>query len=164
MATRTKKKESPSQATNLLKLIAQDSFKNALQDLQANIVKQISNQMQELKTDLKAGIDSNNLKIDAFTQVVKEVEHTVTKMEKELETLKEEKNKDQERLLMIEMDRASYFLIIQNMEEHEGEDLEQLIIEELATQIGLTKEDRIYRVGNTYTRKNKLPKEVHINQ
>ncbi|KAJ7335568.1 hypothetical protein JRQ81_013509, partial [Phrynocephalus forsythii] len=148
METR-KKEDSPNQTVNLMRLIAQDPFKNALQDLQANIVKQILDQMQEVKTELKAGIDSNNAKIDTFTQAIKEVEHKVAKIEKELGIIKEEKSKDQDRLTLIEMDRASYFLRIQNLEEQE--DLEQLITEEWAAQTGLTKEelqqsiDRIYR-------------------
>ena len=69
----------------------QDPLKNSMQDMQANIIKQLSEQMQELRTDFRAGIESNNQKIDSFTQAVREVEQRMTKVEQEIENVNQEK-------------------------------------------------------------------------
>ena len=46
--------------------------------MQAKITKQLSEQMQELKIDLKARINSNNQKRDSFKQAFMEVEERIT--------------------------------------------------------------------------------------
>ena len=167
----TSAKESPTQSSNLQKLLAQDSVRNALQDIQTSIVKQLSEQMQEFRNETKASAESTNKKIDMLCETLQKTQHKFTKMEQDIQELKAEKDEMQARLATLEMEKASYFLRIQNVAQLEGEteeDLLTLIAEELSEQTGIEQQEftqaveRIFRVSNAYTRRNNLPKEVHI--
>ena len=85
--------------------------------------------------------------------------------------MKAERDEMQAHLATLEMEKASYFLRIQNVVQLEGEtedDLLTLISEELTDQTGIDRQEfsqvveRIFRVANAYSRRNNLPKEVHI--
>ena len=143
-STSSKKEDSPSQSTNLHKLLNQESFKTALQVIQTNIVKQLSEQMQEFRKETKASWESTNKKIDAFCETVQRTEHRLTKMEKEIQEMKAERDEMQARLATLEMEKASYLLRIQNVVQQQGEteeDLLTLISKELSEQTGIDRQE-----------------------
>ena len=174
MASR-KKEDSPGYATSgATKLMTPDPFRSAMQDLQSNIIKQVSEQIKDLKVVVE-GIDQKVKNVDeklvSFNQAVEKVECRLDKAEQDIVDIKTEKEEMQSRLLALEMEKASYFLRIQNVEETPGETPQQLITlisEELAEQIEMTTEEiqnsieHISRQANRYTRENKLPNEIHI--
>ena len=81
-SNRSKKEDSPGYGVSgTAKLMNQDPFKNAIQEMQGNIIKQLSDQMQDVQTDFKAGTERTNLKIDSFTEIVEKVDCRLTKVE-----------------------------------------------------------------------------------
>ena len=68
--------------------MSQDPFKNAMQEMQTNIVEQLLDQKQELraevKAEVKAGTESTNQKLDTFIQTVEKVERGLTKAERDI--------------------------------------------------------------------------------
>uniref|UniRef100_A0A2D4PV37 L1 transposable element RRM domain-containing protein n=1 Tax=Micrurus surinamensis TaxID=129470 RepID=A0A2D4PV37_MICSU len=103
---------------------------------------------------------------------IKTIEEQAKETEKKIELMDQkimDKNKEtEEAFTHLEMDRASYYLRFQNVEEDKEEKLVLVmagIIEEL-----LQKEKNeiidelndVYRVFTSYARRHRLPQEVHI--
>uniref|UniRef100_A0A2D4KH05 L1 transposable element RRM domain-containing protein n=1 Tax=Micrurus paraensis TaxID=1970185 RepID=A0A2D4KH05_9SAUR len=129
----------------------------------------------EMKTEIK-NLDE---KIDMIQQAtikneekIKIIEQQSEKNEKKLELIenkiKTENKETEEALINLEMDRSSYYLRFQNVEESRGEDLTEIMAEILANFLERDKEemireiDDIYRVYTSYARRHRLPKEIHI--
>uniref|UniRef100_A0A2D4ILK3 L1 transposable element RRM domain-containing protein n=1 Tax=Micrurus lemniscatus lemniscatus TaxID=129467 RepID=A0A2D4ILK3_MICLE len=72
------------------------------------------------------------------------------------------------KIILLEMDRADYYLRFQNIEEEKEENLAEIIADLLAGALEVSKEkvigdiDEIFRVQTRYALKNKLPREVHV--
>uniref|UniRef100_A0A2D4FZY8 L1 transposable element RRM domain-containing protein n=1 Tax=Micrurus corallinus TaxID=54390 RepID=A0A2D4FZY8_MICCO len=66
------------------------------------------------------------------------------------------------------MERADFYLRVQNIEEEKGENLKEIMTEILAEPLEMTKEkvmggmDEIYLIFTRYAMRNKLPREVHV--
>uniref|UniRef100_A0A2D4GPE2 L1 transposable element RRM domain-containing protein n=2 Tax=Micrurus TaxID=8634 RepID=A0A2D4GPE2_MICCO len=80
-----------------------------------------------------------------------------------------DKNKEtEEALTHLEMDRASYYLRFQNVEEDKEENLALVMAEIVAELLQREKNetinelDDVYRVFTSYARRHRLPREVHI--
>ena len=123
-----------------------DPFKSTMQELQSNTIKQFSDQIQDVRAAIE-GIDQKIKGVDeklvSFNQAVGKVERRLDKAEQDIEDIKTEKDEMQSHLLTLEMEKASYFLRIQNLEETPEEtpqELITLISGELAEQIGMTKQ------------------------
>ncbi|XP_034286083.2 vomeronasal type-2 receptor 26-like [Pantherophis guttatus] len=77
-------------------------------------------------------------------------------------------DKNQEKIISLEMDKAEYYLRFQNIEEEKGENLAEVMVEILAEVLEEPKEkilngiDEIYRVHTQYAMTNKLPREMHV--
>ena len=88
--------------------------------------------------------------------------------EETLETVQKNQKQNDDRLIMLEMERTSKMLRFQNVPEKEGEDLQILMSKALATEIGMEAADfhhffeATFRVNTAYTRRNKLPREIHV--
>ena len=92
-----------------------------MQEIQTNIVKQLSEQMQEFRLEAKVNAESTNKKIDAVCEKIEKTQYRLTKVEQEIQEMKAERVEIQARLTTLEMEKASYFLRIQNVAQLEGE-------------------------------------------
>lgn len=93
------------------------------------------------------------------------------KAEIKIKELEDKLRKEEEINLKMEMEKAEYIIRLQNVEEtkQEGkEDLFSQINEALAECMEMEPEetsnelDQVYRMGNLYIKRNKLPREIHI--
>ncbi|XP_015276813.1 PREDICTED: apolipoprotein A-IV-like [Gekko japonicus] len=123
-----------------------------------NLTEQLNLQL----TETKEQTTENKKQIEKLASVVNNLEDKSEEHEQKIAALEETVTK-------LEIDKASYILRLQNLEEQEGEDVQQNVIKLLAEYIQEEDEikvkndiEAIYHVNTTYTRKNKLPPEVHI--
>uniref|UniRef100_A0A2H6N9Y8 L1 transposable element RRM domain-containing protein n=1 Tax=Micrurus carvalhoi TaxID=3147026 RepID=A0A2H6N9Y8_9SAUR len=74
----------------------------------------------------------------------------------------------EKKIIMLEMDKADYYLRFQNAVEEKDENLADIMADLLAAATEETKErmiydmDKIFRVQTRYGMRHKLPREVHI--
>ena len=132
---------------------------------------QITAQMKEMKTEIseaKQHITEVKTKTQDLEEKVRGTDARVNQTEETLEAAQKNQKQNDNRLIMLEMERASRMLRFQNVSEKEGEDLEILMSKALAAEIGMEAPDfyhcleATFRVNTAYARRNKLPKEIHV--
>lgn len=71
-------------------------------------------------------------------------------------------------VIQLQMEKAEHFLRFQNIEEEKEEVPAELMAESTARALQITKQDmrtefdEVFRIHTSYTRKKKLPREVHM--
>ncbi|XP_070797216.1 tropomyosin isoforms c/e-like [Pituophis catenifer annectens] len=140
---------------------------------------ELKNMLQAIHEDLKERIN----KVD---EEVKEVKEMMGKSEQRLKIMEEKAestekkvedmdyrlkitDKNQERtIILLEMDKADYYLRFQNIEEEKGKKFPLKIAEILAEAMDENKEkirngiNEIFRVHTRYAMRNNLPREIHV--
>ncbi|XP_060545578.1 proteasomal ubiquitin receptor ADRM1 isoform X1 [Pantherophis guttatus] len=169
---------------SMLGLEKSDSLQNIqemLQSIQEALVKtqetmaknheEIKNEIRELRGEIR----KLNEKMGNFQQMIGKNEQRIQKMEEKAEQTEKkveeiaQVNKGLEKtVIVLEMEKAAYFLRFQNIEEEKGEDLMDVMTELLAGALQKTKREvqreisDIFRIHSNYARRHKLPREVHV--
>lgn len=113
----------------------------------------------------------NQKQLTEMMDFKKDHETRLTKTETKIEELESKLKREEEINLRLEMERSEYILRIQNAEEKnkEGrEDIFTMVTEALAEFMEMeplevsNELDQVFRTGNSYTKRNKLPQEIHI--
>uniref|UniRef100_A0ABM5G0I9 LINE-1 type transposase domain-containing protein 1 n=1 Tax=Pogona vitticeps TaxID=103695 RepID=A0ABM5G0I9_9SAUR len=175
---------SPAQTSALGKLTSQESEKSdkewqtTMQNLLSTGFDQINRRLTEMTnqmtyiqaelTETKEQVTQIKTKTQDIEGKMKNTDARLDKAEESVQQIQRDQRQCQDRLIMLEMERALKMLRIQNVPEKGSEDLETVMSEALAPAIEMDVAEfrqgleAAFRVSTAYVRKNNLPKEVHL--
>ncbi|XP_044308456.1 uncharacterized protein LOC123034820 [Varanus komodoensis] len=161
--------------TALTALQASEEVMQASQEVMAIRLGSMSNEQKEqfdkLDNSIKeitTQLSDVQLKAEQNTQKIQQTHGKLETVDKETQLIKQTNKSIWDSMAVLEMEKASYYLRFQNIAEEKNEDLRELVTGMLAELLETENEamsmriDLIYRVNSSYTRKNKLPREVHV--
>ncbi|XP_032073547.1 proteasomal ubiquitin receptor ADRM1 homolog isoform X1 [Thamnophis elegans] len=147
------------------------SIQEALVKSQETIAKnheEIKNEMRELKEEIRQINEKMANILQKTAKNEQKMEDKPEQTEKEVQEVAQVNKDLEETVIVLEMEKAAYFLRFQNIKEEKRENLMDVITELLAGALQKTKQEvqveigEIFRIHTNYTRRHKLPREVRV--
>ncbi|XP_026530050.1 uncharacterized protein LOC113416407 [Notechis scutatus] len=132
----------------------------SIQETMIKLQENMTRNHEEMKIEME--------EVKRLQMIEKRTEKTEQKLESVDQKMKEQNKEVENTLIQLEMERASFYLRFQNVEETKEEDLTAIMAEIIteALQRGkseiINELDVVYRVYTNYARRFRLSKEVHI--
>ncbi|XP_058026045.1 uncharacterized protein LOC131191674 [Ahaetulla prasina] len=131
------------------------------------ILEKLSNMDKKLD-EIRAEIVTIQKDLKDTQQVSAENKQKVEGLEGEMRAVQKREETTGNAVLGLQMDKMSYFLRFQNLEEVDQEDLRDVVTKLLGEFLGRGVDfmnwdvDRVYRVNSQYARTHAVPREVHV--